>query len=79
MRIITRTVWLLSFVSLLTDVASEMLYPIISSLTGKLWWSFGFMNALREIPAQIRGYYLMAEVRLRILPDMCLIVAYYMD
>ena len=31
------------------------------------------MNALREIPAQIRGYYLMAEVRLRILPDMCLV------
>jgi hypothetical protein len=28
-KIITRTVWILSFVSLFTDVASEMLYPVM--------------------------------------------------
>ena len=28
-RIITRTVWMLSLVSLFTDMASEMLYPVM--------------------------------------------------
>jgi len=29
MRFITRTVWVLSLVSLFTDLASEMLYPVM--------------------------------------------------
>jgi hypothetical protein len=49
---ITRTVLILSFVSLFTDIASEMLYPIMphylktigfsaSSLAGKIWYKWG--------------------------------------
>ncbi len=31
-KIITRSVWILSLISLLTDVASEMLYPVMPVL-----------------------------------------------
>ena len=29
MKILTRTIWILSLVSLLTDISSEMLYPVM--------------------------------------------------
>ena len=39
-RIITRTIWVLSLVSLLTDMASEMLYPIIPVYLKEIGFSF---------------------------------------
>jgi hypothetical protein len=42
MRYLTRTIWILSIISLLTDVASEMLYPVMPIyLTGWVWSNYG--------------------------------------
>jgi MFS family permease len=61
MRIITRTVLILSFVSLFADVASEMLYPIIPIYLDKIGFSIlgigileGFVNFAAGIS---KGYF----------------------
>lgn len=61
MRIITRTVWILSLVSLFADIASEMLYPIIPVYLREIGFSIvgiglleGFVNFTAGIS---KGYF----------------------
>ncbi len=61
MRIITRTVWILSMVSLLADVASEMLYPVIPLYLQQIGFSvfyIGLLEGLAGFTAGIsKGYF----------------------
>ncbi len=61
MKQITRTVWVLSVVSLLTDTASEMLYPILPIYLKSIGFSvvlIGFLEGVAEATAGIsKGYF----------------------
>ena len=61
MKIITRTVWVLSMVSLFADVASEMLYPIIPVYLQQIGFSvlwIGVLEGLANFTAGIsKGYF----------------------
>lgn len=61
MRYITRTVWILSIVSLLTDTASEMLYPIMPIYLKTIGFSvvlIGILEGIAEATAGIsKGYF----------------------
>ena len=61
MKIITRTIWVLSFVSLFNDVASEMLYPVLPVFLKSIGFSFfliGLLEGLAEATAGIsKGYF----------------------
>ena len=61
MRIITRTVLILSFVSLFADVASEMLYPIIPVYLKEIGfsiWGIGVLEGVVNFTAGIsKGYF----------------------
>ena len=61
MRIITRTVLILSFVSLFADVASEMLYPIIPVYLKEIGFSvlwIGILEGFVNFAAGIsKGYF----------------------
>lgn len=61
MRIITRTVWILSLVSLLADIASEMLYPVIPAYLRQIGFSvlgIGFLEGMVNFTAGIsKGYF----------------------
>jgi MFS family permease len=61
MRIITRTVWILSLVSLFADVASEMLYPIIPLYLQEIGFSvvwIGLLEGMAGFTAGIsKGYF----------------------
>ena len=61
MKAITRTIWLLSFVSLFTDVASEMLYPVIPIYLKSINFSvllIGMLEGLAEATAGFsKGYF----------------------
>ncbi len=61
MRYITRTVWILSIVSLLTDVASEMLYPVMPIYLRQIGFSIlliGILEGLTEATAGLsKGYF----------------------
>ena len=61
MRIITRTVLILSFVSLFADVASEMLYPIIPVYLKEIGFSvfwIGILEGFVNFTAGIsKGYF----------------------
>lgn len=61
LKYITRTIWILSFVSLLTDTASEMLYPILPVYLKSIGFSFfliGFLEGLAEATAGLsKGYF----------------------
>jgi MFS family permease len=46
MRIITRTVWILSIVSLFTDIASELLYPVVPVYLKQIGFSIAWMGLL---------------------------------
>ncbi|TMI72944.1 MAG: MFS transporter [Bacteroidetes bacterium] len=46
MRIITRTVWILSIVSLFADVASELLYPVVPVYLKQIGFSVAWMGLL---------------------------------
>jgi MFS family permease len=58
---LTRTIWLLSLVSLFTDMASEMLFPVIPLYLREIGFSFaaiGLLEGLAEIIAGIsKGYF----------------------
>ncbi|MCB0733765.1 MAG: MFS transporter [Bacteroidetes bacterium] len=58
---ITRTVWILSIVSLFTDVASEMLYPIMPVYLQKIGFSvalIGLLEGFAEATAGLsKGYF----------------------
>jgi MFS family permease len=61
MKIINRTVWILSFVSLFADVASEMLYPVVPVYLKEIGFSFlliGVLEGLAEFTAGLsKGYF----------------------
>lgn len=61
MKIITRTVWVLSFVSLFADVASEMLYPIMPFYLKSIGFSIfliGVLEGVAEATAGLsKGYF----------------------
>lgn len=61
MRIITRTVMILSVVSLLADVASEMLYPVIPVYLKEIGFSvllIGILEGVVNFTAGIsKGYF----------------------
>ena len=60
MKIITRNIWILSFVSLLTDVAGEMLYPIMPVYLKSIGFSIlliGVLEGFAEATAGLsKGY-----------------------
>lgn len=61
MRYITRTIWILSLVSLLTDIASEMLYPIMPIYLKSIGFSvilIGVLEGIAEATAGLsKGYF----------------------
>ncbi len=61
MRYVTKTVWILSVVSLLTDTASEMLYPIMPIYLKSIGFSIvliGILEGLAEATAGLsKGYF----------------------
>jgi MFS family permease len=61
MRIITRTVFILSMVSLLADIASEMLYPVIPAYLKEIGFSvlgIGILEGIVNFTAGIsKGYF----------------------
>lgn len=61
MKTITRTVWILSLVSLFTDVASEMLYPVIPIYLKSIGFTvvvIGILEGFAEAAAGIsKGYF----------------------
>lgn len=61
MKYLSRTVWILSAVSLLTDAASEMLYPVMPVYLKKIGFSIlliGILEGLAEATAGLsKGYF----------------------
>lgn len=61
MRIITRTVWILSLVSLFADISSEILYPVIPVYLKQIGFSvfwIGLLEGLANFTAGIsKGYF----------------------
>lgn len=61
MKYITRTIWILSVVSLLTDTASEMLYPIMPIYLKSIGFSIlliGILEGIAEATAGLsKGYF----------------------
>ncbi len=61
MKYITRTVWVLSLISLLTDTASEMLYPVMPIYLKSIGFSIvliGILEGLAEAAAGLsKGYF----------------------
>lgn len=61
MKTITRTVWILSLISLFTDTASEMLYPIMPIYLKQIGFSvvlIGILEGLAEATAGLsKGYF----------------------
>ncbi len=61
MKFITRTIWILSLVSLFTDMASEMLYPIMPIYLKSIGFSvvlIGILEGLAEATAGLsKGYF----------------------
>lgn len=55
MRIITRTIWILSLVSLMTDVASEMLYPVLPVYLRHIGFSIALIGLLEGIAEATAG------------------------
>lgn len=72
-KIITRSVWLLSLVSFCTDIASEMLYPIMPIYLKEIGFSIvliGILEGVAEATAGLsKGYFgKLSDVRGRRLP-----------
>lgn len=61
MKYLTRTIWVLSFISLLTDMASEMLYPIMPIYLRSIGFSvllIGILEGIAEATAGLsKGYF----------------------
>jgi MFS family permease len=61
MKVLTRTIWLLSLVSLFTDVSSEMLYPVMPIYLQSIHFSvllIGMLEGFAEAMAGIsKGYF----------------------
>ncbi len=56
MKYITRTIWILSFVSLFTDIAGEMLYPVIPVYLQSIGFSVVFIGILEGIAEATSGF-----------------------
>ncbi len=54
-RIITKTIWILSLVSLFTDMASEMLYPIMPLFLKQIGFTIIFIGILEGIAEAVAG------------------------
>ena len=54
-KIITKTIWILSFVSLFTDMASEMLYPIMPLFLKYIGYNFIFIGILEGVAEAVAG------------------------
>lgn len=61
MKYLTRTIWILSLVSLLTDIASEMLYPVMPVFLRSIGFSvflIGILEGMAEATAGLsKGYF----------------------
>lgn len=61
MKYLTRTIWILSLISLLTDIASEMLYPIMPIYLKSIGFSvllIGILEGIAEATAGLsKGYF----------------------
>ncbi|MEK6616217.1 MAG: MFS transporter [Bacteroidota bacterium] len=55
MKIITRSIWILSLVSLFTDISSEMLYPIMPLYLSSIGFSVVLIGVLEGIAEAIAG------------------------
>lgn len=55
MKHITRTVWILSLVSLFTDMASEMLYPIMPMYLRSIGFTIVFIGILEGVAEAVAG------------------------
>ncbi len=55
MRILTRTIWILSLVSLFTDVASEMLYPVMPIYLRSIGFSIAVIGVLEGFAEAVAG------------------------
>ena len=54
-RYLTRAVWLLSLVSLFTDLASEMLYPVMPMYLQSIGFSIFFIGVLEGVAEAVAG------------------------
>lgn len=54
-KIITRTIWILSFVSLFADLASEMLYPVMPLFLKHIGYTAVFIGVLEGIAEAVAG------------------------
>lgn len=54
-RLITKTVWLLSLVSLFTDIASEMLYPVMPLYLREIGFSMVAIGILEGVAEAVAG------------------------
>lgn len=54
-KIITKTIWILSLVSLFTDVASEMLYPVMPLFLKHIGYTALFIGVLEGIAESVAG------------------------
>lgn len=61
MRLITRTVWILSFVSMFADIASELLYPVVPIYLKEIGFSvllIGILEGVAEFTVGLsKGYF----------------------
>jgi len=55
MKIITRNIWILSFISLFTDIASEMLYPVMPIYLKTIGFSIILIGVLEGFAEAIAG------------------------
>ena len=55
MKVITRTIWVLSMVSLFTDVASEMLYPVMPIYLESIGFSIILIGVLEGVAEAVAG------------------------
>ena len=55
MRILTRTIWILSLVSLLTDMSSEMLYPVMPVYLRHIGFSIALIGVLEGFAEALAG------------------------
>jgi len=56
LKFISRTIWFLSFISLFTDMASEMLYPVMPVFLKSLGYSVVFIGVLEGVAEAIAGF-----------------------
>lgn len=55
MRILTKTIWILSLVSLFTDMASEMLYPVMPVYLKSIGFSIAVIGVLEGFAEAVAG------------------------